>query len=79
MKMPPRCPNCKGKMEYEPPYYVCTSCGLTVNRHEFDKTKRKHFGGGRRYDDEDPDYEHKQEREDYLKWWLSSKKEEEED
>ncbi|MBD3192427.1 MAG: hypothetical protein GF308_17440 [Candidatus Heimdallarchaeota archaeon] len=76
--MPPRCPNCKGKMEYEPPYYVCTSCGLTVNRHEFDKTKRKHFGGGRRYD-EDPDYEQKQEREDYLKWWLSSKKEEEDD
>ena len=73
--MPPRCPNCKGKMEYEPPRYVCTSCGLVVNRYEFDKVKREHFG--RRRDDDDPDYEEKQKREDYLKWYLSSDKDEE--
>ena len=76
--MPPRCPNCRGKMEYEPPRYVCTSCGLTVSRYDFDKIKRKHFGGGRRGED-DPDDEEKRKREDYLNWWLSSDKEEDEE
>ena len=73
----PRCPNCKAKMDYEAPNYVCKSCGLVVNRFEFDKMKRQHFNSRRDY--EDPEDEHKREREDYLDWWLSSNKDSEED
>lgn len=75
--MPPRCPSCKGKMDYQPPNYVCRSCGLVVNRFEFDKTKRKHFS--RRQDEDDPDYEHKKKNKDYLDWYLSSDKDNIED
>lgn len=71
--MPPKCPNCKGKMEYEPPSYVCTSCGLAVNRLDFDKTKREHFGS--KPDGDDEYYEEKKKKKDYLDWYLSSDKE----
>ncbi|HUU78298.1 MAG TPA: TFIIB-type zinc ribbon-containing protein [candidate division Zixibacteria bacterium] len=70
--MPPRCPNCKGKMDHEPPNYVCRACGLVVNRYDFDKTKREHFGTSR--NDDDPDHEHKKRNRDYLDWYLSSDK-----
>jgi transcription initiation factor TFIIIB Brf1 subunit/transcription initiation factor TFIIB len=70
--MPPKCPNCKGKMENEPPNYVCTSCGLVVNRFEFDKTKREHFGSK---PEDDSYYEEKKKKKDYLDWYLSSDKE----
>ncbi|MEA2070865.1 MAG: hypothetical protein U9O98_06190 [Asgard group archaeon] len=69
--MPPRCPSCKGKMEYEPPNYVCHSCGLVVNRFDFDKTKRKHFK--RQREEEDPEYEKRRKNREYLDWWESSK------
>jgi transcription initiation factor TFIIIB Brf1 subunit/transcription initiation factor TFIIB len=77
--MPPKCPNCKGKMEYEPPNYVCTSCGLVVKRYDFDKMKREHFKG--KGDEDDPYYEEKRKKKDYLDWYLSSDKDsyEEED
>lgn len=71
--MPPKCPNCKGKMEYEPPNYVCTSCGLVVNRFEFDKTKREHFGS--KPEEDDSYYVEKKKKKDYLDWYLSSDKE----
>ncbi|HUT82390.1 MAG TPA: zinc ribbon domain-containing protein [Candidatus Bathyarchaeia archaeon] len=72
--MPPRCPSCKGKMEYEPPRYVCTSCGLVISRYEFDKTKREHFGDVKKEED-DEFYEKKKKKEEYRDWYLSSDKE----
>ena len=60
-------------MEYEPPNYVCTSCGLVVNRFEFDKTKREHFGS--KHEEDDEYYEEKKKKKDYLDWYLSSDKE----
>ncbi|NHJ87296.1 MAG: hypothetical protein FK734_17665 [Asgard group archaeon] len=71
--MPPRCPSCKGKMDYQPPRYVCTSCGLVINRYEFDKMKREHFGS-KPDDEEDEFYEKKKKNRDYLDWYLSSDK-----
>jgi transcription initiation factor TFIIIB Brf1 subunit/transcription initiation factor TFIIB len=65
-------------MEYEPPNYVCTTCGLVINRFEFDKTKRKHFGSRRR-DEEDPETEHRRKNAEYLDWYLSSDKKKHED
>lgn len=70
--MPPRCPNCKGKMDAEPPNYVCRTCGLVINRYQFDKTKREHFDGRR--EEDDAEYEHKKKNRDYLDWYLSSDK-----
>ncbi len=71
--MAPRCPSCKGKMETDPPHYVCTSCGLVINRYQFDKMKREHFAASKRSDD-DPEYEQKKKNKDYLDWYLSSNK-----
>jgi transcription initiation factor TFIIIB Brf1 subunit/transcription initiation factor TFIIB len=72
--MPPRCPSCKGKMEYKPPNYVCRECGLVIKRLEFDKMKRQHFKG--RSEDEDEYSEDKRKKKDYLDWYLSSDKDE---
>jgi hypothetical protein len=62
-------------MEYQPPDYVCRSCGLRVNRYEFDKTRRKHFKH-RRMDDDAED-SRKKRNEEYRNWYLSSKKDKE--
>lgn len=72
--MPPKCPSCKGKMEHNPPNYVCRSCGLVINRYEFDKTKRDHFAA-RRDDEDDDHYEKKKKQNEYLEWLQSSDKE----
>ncbi|MHA1629388.1 MAG: hypothetical protein ACTSXO_00135 [Candidatus Heimdallarchaeota archaeon] len=71
--MPPRCPSCKSKMEYEPPNYVCPGCGLVINRYDFDKVKREHFQ--KKKTDDDPFYEKKKKNRDYLDWYTSSDKE----
>ena len=68
--MGPRCPSCKGKMEYEAPRYVCTGCGLVISRYDFDKVKRNHFEAKK--DEDDEFYEKKKRNKDYLDWYTSS-------
>ena len=73
--MPPRCPNCKGKMDNKPPHYVCTECGLVIKRYEFDKVKREYFPS-KKTDEEDTFSEDKKKKKEYLDWFLSSNKDE---
>ena len=41
MVIVPMCPECKGEMKNRPPDYVCTVCGLAVNRFQIDRARAR--------------------------------------
>jgi len=68
--MPPYCPECGGKLKFDPKlkHYSCQSCGVTYNEAELSKALEE------RYVSRETDDEKRQQRhQDYLEWWLSDK------
>lgn len=64
-----RCPECGGIMKSVNRRLVCTSCGISLSRSEWDRLKEKiRFGAGNP-DDDKRSKRHKE----YLKWYLDSK------
>jgi hypothetical protein len=72
-----RCPECAGKMIYNPNtrMMTCNSCGLSLSRHDLDhywkSIKDQNFN-----DDNETDRK-KARRKDWLDWYSSSKSEKE--
>ncbi|MFX1511275.1 MAG: hypothetical protein ACFFCQ_01665 [Promethearchaeota archaeon] len=72
--MPPRCPDCSGKMNWQSPFYACTICGLSLRRHELERAQdklRDEIWDARYGEKED---EKSQRKKEYLDWYLKSKK-----
>lgn len=70
------CPECGGKAKWEPPFYVCSVCGLALRRHEYERMldKQKEALWEAQIDQtEGLDKKRKRNRE-YLDWYLGSKK-----
>ncbi|MHA2244940.1 MAG: hypothetical protein ACXADY_08210 [Candidatus Hodarchaeales archaeon] len=68
------CPECGGKSKWNPPFYVCSVCGLALRRAEYErmvyKQKETLWEAQR---EEDIDKKRKKNR-DYLDWYLGKKK-----
>jgi len=69
--MPPVCFKCGSKMKVEQPYYICKSCGLTVNKYDFNRLRRENSTKKNRNNKMDK----RDIQDNYLKWYLSSDKE----
>lgn len=68
-----RCPECAGKMTYNPAnrLQVCNSCGLSLSKFDLDRAwrdlKDKHA-------EEDDDFQRKKsKRKEWLEWYSSKK------
>ncbi|MFX1250479.1 MAG: hypothetical protein ACFFCZ_02600 [Promethearchaeota archaeon] len=72
--MPPKCPECHGKMEWNSPFYVCSSCGLSLRRHELSEMYEKLQADlwDARYGDQGD--KKSKEKKDVLDWYLKKKK-----
>jgi hypothetical protein len=71
--MPSRCPECAGKMTYNPSIrqMVCNSCGLSLSRYELDgywKNIREQHAT-----DIDDLEKKKNRKKEWLDWWSSKK------
>lgn len=66
------CPDCLAEMKWRPPFYVCTVCGLSLRRHELERTrdKQKDDLWDERYGEKD---EKTKRQKEMLDWYLSSK------
>ncbi|MFX0092865.1 MAG: hypothetical protein ACFFBD_13995, partial [Candidatus Hodarchaeota archaeon] len=75
MNMPPKCPECNSRMEWNTPFYVCSACGLSLRRHEltdmYDKLQDDLWDA--REDRNQGDKKSKEKR-DILDWYLKKKK-----
>jgi len=75
--MPSRCPECAGKMTYNPnlKQMVCNSCGLSLSRYELDnywkKIKEQNLN------DVDESEKSRQRKKEWLEWYSRSKEDKE--
>jgi transcription initiation factor TFIIIB Brf1 subunit/transcription initiation factor TFIIB len=75
--MASRCPECGGKLKWEPAikHLVCQSCGLSLTRHELDiywqKVRTENIP------DADESQRKKNRRKEWLDWYSKSKSEKE--
>ncbi|MBN1214273.1 MAG: hypothetical protein JXA99_02410 [Candidatus Lokiarchaeota archaeon] len=71
--MASRCPECAGKMTYNPDLkcMVCNSCGLSLNRFELDNYWQKIRN--QNLDNLDESERKKKRKKDWLDWYAKSK------
>lgn len=70
-----RCPECGGLAKWQPPFYVCTVCGLSLRRREYERMtdrQKKALYEAQIDKFEEEDKKRKRNRE-YLDWFLGSK------
>ena len=69
------CPECGGKAKWEPPFYVCSVCGLALRRQEYQRLvdkQKETLREAQVEQSESYDKKRKKNRE-YLDWYLGKK------
>ncbi len=70
------CPECGGISKWNPPFYVCSVCGLALRRQEYERMvdkQKEALWEAQEEQNEGTDKKRKRNRE-YLDWYLGSKK-----
>ncbi len=70
------CPECGGISKWNPPFYVCSVCGLALRRQEYERMvdkQKEALWEAQEEQSEGTDKKRKRNRE-YLDWYLGSKK-----
>ncbi len=69
------CPECGGISKWNPPFYVCSVCGLALRRQEYERLvdKQKEALWEAQQQSEEMDKKRKRNK-DYLDWYLGKKK-----
>ncbi|MHA1226439.1 MAG: hypothetical protein ACTSR2_05665 [Candidatus Hodarchaeales archaeon] len=68
-----RCPECGGEAKWRSPYYVCTACGLTLSRVEYERAhfRQKSALWEAQLSDENDEMEKKRKRHrEYEDWFI---------
>ena len=75
MKTLATCPECGGISKWNPPFYVCSVCGLALRRQEYERLvdKQKEALWEAQQQSEEMDKKRKRNK-DYLDWYLGKKK-----